>query len=85
MKELFYLWALGLAVACVAGQDKRDATQINPHECGVTARVAKRYADGQIAPELYFAWHVAIWDLGKASSGSLINSQWVLTSAYRYT
>jgi hypothetical protein len=66
-----------------------DSAEINPAGCGQLASAAhlnkKRYLDGVVSVEGARPWHVAIIDeMGEVSSGSLINSQWVLTSAVRY-
>jgi hypothetical protein len=84
------LAALFLTLSLVCGQEEEDAQSINPDVCGLTAKKAKivlqrekRHASSQVAgDQREWGWLVlTVTEDGFASSGSLINSQWVLSRA----
>jgi hypothetical protein len=86
------LAALFLNLSLVCGQDEDDSTSINPDVCGLTSKKAalvlqtreKRYASSQAASnQRDWGWQVFLVDKDNTYiSGSLINSQWVLSFAH---
>jgi hypothetical protein len=65
-----------------------DAKQINSATCGLTFRQtkpvfkARRFVDAAQADQNEWGWHVMLVRADeKIKSGTLINSQWVLTIA----
>ncbi len=85
------LAALFLTLSLVCGQEEEDARSINPNVCGLTAKKAKmglqrekRFASSQVAgDQREWGWLVLTVSEKSTSSGSLINSQWVLSRAYK--
>jgi hypothetical protein len=73
---------MGTAMA----QGQGDSTRINPPECGQRIigpkLVRKRFLSSTPADQNDFGWHVALLNKQNGiESGSLINSQWVLSRA----
>jgi hypothetical protein len=72
-------------------QGPSDASRINPHECGRLfsekssheGAMAKRLVSSkQSRQQADWGWHVAIeYEMGLLS-GSLINSNWILTTTF---
>jgi hypothetical protein len=73
--------------------ENEDATQINPPECGLSYRQMsqvmakdnsgeKRYISSTASRQREWGWHVFLFENADTMfSGSLINSQWVLSRA----
>jgi hypothetical protein len=91
MNTLLFLVCLFL-VAGVSCQRANDPLRINPKECGMSLEnaanqtdIQRRYLSSDRADQKNWAWHVMLnygTDTGsELQSGSLINSQWVLTRA----
>jgi hypothetical protein len=93
MASKFYIFCVWLTLSgfssLVLSQSVNDTSEINAPECGRLSEESMRTAKkrnlfGQVASldDTKWAWHVLL--IGKAAlvnSGSLINSQWVLTRA----
>ncbi len=83
------LLALGYVISSLmSADDDRIADDsskiINPKECGQVyhSMRGKRFISGAVSNQRDWAWQVCIFDSGmRATGGSLINSQWVLTRA----
>jgi hypothetical protein len=67
---------------------KNDAQLINPKECGInrysqkTRSVYKRYVSGDTPDQRNWGWEAVITDKNRQStSGTLINTRWILTRA----
>jgi hypothetical protein len=63
-----------------------DAAQINPANCGmrsneVSSLRRKRFLSASRSNQKDFGWVVLLEGVNGVTSGSLINSQWVLTHA----
>jgi hypothetical protein len=90
--SILYMCVLSVTL----GEEGHDPSSINPEGCGQvdeaentdeaeSGRLRRYLSSTQVAEPEQWPWHVAIVDeSGSSSSGSLINSQWVLTSAVRY-
>jgi hypothetical protein len=66
-------------------ESNEDAKHINPDECGVrsnkTSSLRKRFTSSKRANQNDFGWMVLLQGPDGVVTGSLINSQWVLTRA----
>jgi hypothetical protein len=76
-----------LAMSAVSAQSVNDATTLNSIECGLSPgskRLGKRFLSSSLANnQNEWGWHVLLLDdKQQARSGSLINSQWVVTNAF---
>ena len=86
------VFLLFVVFCAVSAQQEDDATSLNPRECGLTYKQAsrlmkktKRHASAlEAVDQREYAWHVVMMnrDGETTSSGSLINSHWVLSQAY---
>jgi hypothetical protein len=89
-KKIFLLIVFSaLLLKLVQCQEEDDLYAINSKWCGLPSQraaqmVQKRYTSSQAARDQRdWGWTVLILDKeGKMISGSLINSQWVLSQAY---
>jgi hypothetical protein len=91
MKFSLYLVAFSVMATLVVAQIQDDASSINPEVCGLMSKKAaallereKRYTSGKVVSnQADWGWQVVLVDKnGDMRSGSLINSQWVLSFAY---
>jgi hypothetical protein len=82
MNMLLFL-ALTLCAA-VDAQSANDARSLNGLQCGLEAsRVSKRFLSSEPTNNNDWGWHVLLVDdQSRPRSGSLLNSQWVMTNAF---
>jgi hypothetical protein len=77
---------LCLTILSVCAQEEDDSTRINPEQCGRRVNnkgsSERRFLSSVKANQKDFGWHVCVLDSEPYhQSGSLINSQWVLSRA----
>jgi hypothetical protein len=88
MKGLFAFICMALSLSSAAlAQSRKDAFNVNPEECGLSSSRANRLVSSKNASANSWPWDVLIYRKYNAStsyysSGSLINSQWVLTRTF---
>jgi hypothetical protein len=82
-KQILLWWFIIFgAVMMTASQEVNDALQINPPECGLLqSSNNKRIQKASDSDQAKWAWQVFLSGKTQAGTGSLINSQWVLTRA----
>jgi hypothetical protein len=75
----------------ILAREADDSTEINPAECGLSFKQANRLSDktrrftsGFVADQREFGWHVLVLEKSFYRSGSLVNSQWVLSEAFAH-
>jgi hypothetical protein len=86
MKLILILVLLGYLTSAISGQSVNDTIQVNPPECGTKfteQKPARRFLSSTfVRNQKDLGWLVLLNSTGGSlKSGSLINSQWVLTVA----
>jgi hypothetical protein len=80
------LLALSLFIIGALGKSLDETKRINPKECGLRYRGEieryERFSASKRARQKELGWQVALNYSNSYRSGTLINSQWILTEAY---